>query len=161
MWGKIIIPKYRLWLHGLYGLYGPWCPLSPKRPINLTSLSLGTGYLLVLATMHLMTLTLDFQGQIFKWLYLRNRVSDWQETQVIWIAAMLDPQYDLDLWPAYDLDLGFSWSNFPIVVPQEGVVCFAWNEMDMNWYDFGPTIWPWPLIPPMPLTLDFLGQISK
>ena len=33
---KIIIPMYRLWLHGLYGLYGPQCLLSPKRPINLT-----------------------------------------------------------------------------------------------------------------------------
>ena len=41
MWGKIIIPMYRLWLHGLYGLYGPRCPLSPKRPINLISLSLS------------------------------------------------------------------------------------------------------------------------
>ena len=40
MWGKIIIPMYRLWSHGLYGLYGPWCPLSPKRPINSISLFL-------------------------------------------------------------------------------------------------------------------------
>ena len=40
MWGKIIIPIYRLWLNGLYGLYGPRCPLSSKRPINLISLSL-------------------------------------------------------------------------------------------------------------------------
>ena len=37
MWGKIIIPMYRLWLHSLYG---PRCPLSPKRLINLISLSL-------------------------------------------------------------------------------------------------------------------------
>ena len=41
MWGKIIIPMYRSWLHDLYGLYGPRCPLSPKRPINLISLSLS------------------------------------------------------------------------------------------------------------------------
>ena len=41
MWGKIIIPVYRLWLNGLYGLYGPRCPLSSKRPINLISLSLS------------------------------------------------------------------------------------------------------------------------
>ena len=41
MWGKIIIPMYRLWLHGLYGLYGPRYPLSPKRLINLISLSLS------------------------------------------------------------------------------------------------------------------------
>ena len=39
MWGKIIIPMYRLWLNSLYGLYGPWCPLSSKRLINLISLS--------------------------------------------------------------------------------------------------------------------------
>ena len=39
MWGKIIIPMYRLWLNGLYGLYGPRCPLFSKRPINLISLS--------------------------------------------------------------------------------------------------------------------------
>ena len=41
MWGKIIIPMYRLWLNGLYGLYGPWCPLSSTRPINSISLSLS------------------------------------------------------------------------------------------------------------------------
>ena len=39
MWGKIIIPMYRLWLNGLCGLYGPRCPLSSKRPITLISLS--------------------------------------------------------------------------------------------------------------------------
>ena len=44
MWGKIIIPMYRLWLNGLYGLYGPRCPLSSKRPINLTSLSLWVNF---------------------------------------------------------------------------------------------------------------------
>ena len=41
MWGKIIIPMYRLWLSGLYG---PRCPLSPKRPINLISLSLQVNH---------------------------------------------------------------------------------------------------------------------
>ena len=41
MWGKIIIPMYRLWLNGLYGLYGPRCPLFSKRPINLISLPLS------------------------------------------------------------------------------------------------------------------------
>ena len=28
MWGKIMIPMYRLWLHGLYGLHGPHCLLN-------------------------------------------------------------------------------------------------------------------------------------
>ena len=49
MWGKIIIPMYRLWLNGLYGLYGPRCPLFSKRPINLISLSL---YSLIHSQMH-------------------------------------------------------------------------------------------------------------
>ena len=40
MWGKIMIPIYGLWLHGLYGLYGPCCPLSPERPLNFITHSL-------------------------------------------------------------------------------------------------------------------------
>ena len=40
MWGKIIIPIYRLWLHGLYGLYGPCCLLSPERLLNFITHSL-------------------------------------------------------------------------------------------------------------------------
>ena len=47
MWGKIIIPMYRLCLQGLYWLYGPWCPLSPKRPINLISVSHGRAAVLL------------------------------------------------------------------------------------------------------------------
>ena len=39
-WGKIMIPLYRLWLHGLYGLHRHRCPLSPKRPLNLITHSL-------------------------------------------------------------------------------------------------------------------------
>ena len=34
MWGKVMIPMYRLRLHCLYGLYGPRCPLSPERPLK-------------------------------------------------------------------------------------------------------------------------------
>ena len=30
VWGKIMIPMYRLWLHVLYGIDGPRCPLSKK-----------------------------------------------------------------------------------------------------------------------------------
>ena len=106
---------------------------------------------LACCSVHVVTLTFDFQGQIFKWLYLRNGVSDWQETKVIWIEAMLDLLYDLDLWPVYDLDLGFSRSNFPIVVSQEGVVCWAWNEIDMMLaaqyeLDLWSHQWFWPWI---------------
>ena len=35
MWGKLMIPMYRLWLQDLCGLHGPQWPLSPKRPLKL------------------------------------------------------------------------------------------------------------------------------
>ena len=38
-----------------------------------------------------MTLTLDFQGQILKMLYLRNGMADWQGTKGIWVDRMMDP----------------------------------------------------------------------
>ena len=40
MRGKIMIPMYRLWLHGLYGLYVHRWSQSPERPLNLISHSL-------------------------------------------------------------------------------------------------------------------------
>ena len=58
MWGKIIIPMYRLWLNGLYGLYGPRCPLFSKRPINLISLSPGHHCLVALAARIIMIVPL-------------------------------------------------------------------------------------------------------
>ena len=41
MWGKIMIPMYRLWL---YGLYGPQCPMSPERLLNLITHSLDCNF---------------------------------------------------------------------------------------------------------------------
>ena len=46
-----------------------------------------------------MTLTLDFQGQILKMLYLRNGRADWQRTKGIWVDRMLHPLCDFQLWP--------------------------------------------------------------
>ena len=46
-----------------------------------------------------MTLTLDFQGQILKMLYLRNGRADWHGTKEMWADRMLDSHCDLWLWP--------------------------------------------------------------
>ena len=46
-----------------------------------------------------MTLTLDFQGQILKILYLRNGRADWHGTKGIWVDRILDPHCDLELRP--------------------------------------------------------------
>ena len=46
-----------------------------------------------------MTLTLDFQGQILKMLYLRNGRVDWHGTKGMWVDRMLHPLCDFQLWP--------------------------------------------------------------
>ena len=46
-----------------------------------------------------LTLTLDFQGQILKMLYLRNGRGDWHGKKRIWVDRMLHPLCDFQLWP--------------------------------------------------------------
>ena len=50
-----------------------------------------------------LTLTLDFQGQILKMLYLRNGRADWHGTKGMWMDRMLHPLCDFQrsphLWP--------------------------------------------------------------
>ena len=46
-----------------------------------------------------MTLTLDFQGQILKMLYLRNGMADWHGTKAMWIDRMLHPLCDFQHSP--------------------------------------------------------------
>ena len=66
---------------------------------------------------------------------------------------------DLDL--GCDLDLGFSRSNFSIVLSQEWQGQLMWNKNDVNRLVAEPTVWPWPLTTHMALIMDFLGQILK
>ena len=46
-----------------------------------------------------MTLTLDFQGQILKMLYLRNGMADWHGMKAMWIDRMLHPLCDFQHSP--------------------------------------------------------------
>ena len=46
-----------------------------------------------------MTLTLDFQGQILKKLYLRNGITDWHGTKGMWVDRMLHPCCDFQCSP--------------------------------------------------------------
>ena len=46
-----------------------------------------------------LTLTLDFQGQILKMLYLRNGKADWHGAKEMWVDRILDPHCDFELWP--------------------------------------------------------------
>ena len=46
-----------------------------------------------------LTLTMDFQGQILKMLYLRNGRADWHGTKGMWIDGMLHPLCDFQRSP--------------------------------------------------------------
>ena len=44
----------------------------------------------------LLTLTLDFQGQILKMLYLRNGRADWHGVKGTSVDRILDPHFDFE-----------------------------------------------------------------
>ena len=70
-------------------------PLDGFMPFSSVELS---GPVVVQHHGHL-TLTLDFQGQILKMLYLRNRRADWHATKGMRLDRMLDPHCDFEPWP--------------------------------------------------------------
>ena len=109
-----------------------------------------------------LTLTLDFQGQILKILYLRNGRADWHGTKGMWIDRMLDPRARIN--------------SFLSIQFQFKIIQFNSNSIhaELNWIDYQfqfnswidpspvrPTLWLWTVTPPMTLTLDFQGQILK
>ena len=47
----------------------------------------------------LLTLTLDFQGQILKILYLRNGRAYWHGVKGMSVDRILDPHFDFEVWP--------------------------------------------------------------
>ena len=47
----------------------------------------------------LLTLTLDFQGQLLKMLYLRNGRADWHGVKGMSVDRILDPHFDFEVWP--------------------------------------------------------------
>ena len=51
-----------------------------------------------------MTLTLDFQGQILKMLYLGNGRADWHGTKGMWVDRMLDSLCDFEVTSRLTLD---------------------------------------------------------
>ena len=60
---------------------------------------------------------------------------------------------------SYDLDLGFSQSNFKNAVSREWEGRLTWNQRDVSRWDVRLTLWLWTLT--SPLTLEFHGQFFK
>ena len=108
-----------------------------------------------------MTLTLDFQGQILKMLYLRNGRADWHGRKGMWVDRMLHHFVTFNVHFTHDLDLGFSRSNFENAVSKEWEGRLTWNERDLSWQNVGPMLCLSMFTSSMTLTLDFQGQILK
>ena len=79
-----------------------------------------------------MTLTLDFQGQILKMLYLRNGRADWHGTKRMWVDRILDSHCDFGLWPhPWPWPLIFK-VDFYLAVSQEREGRSTLNGRDMS-----------------------------
>ena len=124
-----------------------------------------------------MTLTFNFQGQIYNLLYLSQKWSDCHETKSKHIDWTPRPQ----MWPsgltfAMTLTLNFQgqiW-NF-LYLGQKWSGCRKTKSKHMDWtpglkcdqwvwpwpLNFGSQTWPWPLTTHLTLTMDFHGQILK
>ena len=132
-------------------IYTIWSSLELSRPVVVQH----QGHL---------TLTIDFQGQILKTLYLRNGRADWHGTKGMWVNRMLDPHCDFELcphpwpWPLI-FNSGMGW---PIDMEQILKMLYFSNGMpdwhgtkriwfDRMWgshcgFELWPHPWPWPWI---------------
>ena len=100
-----------------------------------------------------LTLTLDFQGQILKMLYLRNGRADWHRTKGMWVDRMLDPHCVFELLPM-TLTLDFQGQILKMLYFENGRA--DWHGTKGVWVDrmldphcdfeLWPHQWPWPLI---------------
>ena len=83
-----------------------------------------------------MTLTLDFQGEILKMLYLRNGMAEWHGTKGMWVNKMLHPLCDFQLsphpWPwPWIFKVKFwkrliLWMGWPIDMERKGCESIEW-----------------------------------
>ena len=102
-----------------------------------------------------LTLTLDFQGQILKILYLRNGRGDWHGTEGVWVDRMLHPLSDFQRsphpwpWPwifKVKFWKGCIWGNG--MADWHGIKGMWVDRMLDPCCDFQcpPHPWPWPWI---------------
>ena len=66
-----------------------------------------------------MNFTLDFQGKILKWPYLRNGREGLHETRWIWVDRMSHTLDGLNFDLTYNCDFGFLRLNLEIAISQE------------------------------------------
>ena len=105
-----------------------------------------------------MTLTLDFQGQFFNMLYLRNGRVDWHGTKGMWVDRMLHPLCDSILTSTMTSTLDFQGQILKKSYLRNGMA--DWHGIKGMWvnrmldqlghsimlFQLFPHPWPWPWI---------------
>ena len=102
-----------------------------------------------------LTLTLDFQGQILKMLYLRNGRADWHGTKGLWVDRMLHPLCDFQRSPhpwhwSWIFTVKFwksriSGMGWPIGMESKGCESIECWTICCD-FQCSPLPWPWPWI---------------
>ena len=106
-----------------------------------------------------MTLTLNFQGQIWNLLYLGQKWSDSHETKSKHIDWTLVSNVTIGFDLGHDLDLEFSGSNMKFTISWPTMVRLPRNKKQTYRLNSMPQMWPSDLTLAMTLTLKFQGQI--
>ena len=106
-----------------------------------------------------MTLTLNFQGQMWKLLYISQSgpvaMKRKANISIEFWASNVTVGFDL----GHDLDLQFSRSNMEFAISQPKMVRLPRNEKQTYCLKPRPQMWPLGLTLAMTLTLNFQGQI--
>ena len=101
-----------------------------------------------------LTLTLDFQGQILKMLYLRNGRTDWHGTKRMWVHSMLHPLCDFQRsshprpWP-WIFKVKFWKSSIRNGMADGHGTKGMWVDRILDpccGFQLSPHPWPWPWI---------------
>ena len=108
-----------------------------------------------------LTLTLDFQGQIWKCCISGMGCPidmEWEGCESIGCYTHI-VTLNCDL--THELDPLFKGKNFEKVATHEWDARLTWNERDASRLNVEPMLWLSTLTSPMTLTLNFLHQILK
>ena len=108
-----------------------------------------------------LTLTLNFQGQMLKWLYLSQKWSDCHETKSKHIDWTLGFKGTIGFDLGHDIDFEFSRSNIELAISQPKMVRLPRNEKQTHRLNSRLQRGPSGLTLAMTLTLNFQGQLSN
>ena len=112
-------------------------------------------YLIRFWLIFVVTLTLNFQGQIWNFIYLSQKWSDCHKTK----SKHIDWTTGLKCDIGFDLGLECSRLNIEFAISQPKIVRFSRNEKQPYWLNSRPQMWPPGLILVMTSALNFQGQI--